>query len=101
MQTKSSLPKCREDYHTRDKTKQCPNESKCVNCGEGHMVGGNNCEVEKGRVIKKMRADSRVRRRRAFQILAGEDESPRSNPHSYSTHFTCKIVQEKERAFNP
>ena len=42
-----------------------------------------------------MQADSRVGRRRAFQILAGEDESPRSKPQSYHTHFTCKVGPEK------
>ena len=38
-----------EEDHTSDKTNQYPNEFKCVNCGEGHMAGGNNCEVEKER----------------------------------------------------
>ena len=66
------------------------------------MAGSNTGEVEiKERVIKKMQADSRVGRRRALQILAGEDESPRSKPQSYPTHFTCKIDPEKKRAFNP
>ena len=48
-----------------------------------------------------MQADSRVGRRRALQILAGEDESPRSNPQSYPTHFKFKMDPEKKRAFNP
>ena len=48
-----------------------------------------------------MQADSRMGRRRALQILAGEDESPRSNPHSYPTHFRCKMDPEKKRTFNP
>ena len=39
--------KCREEDQTSDKTNQCPNESKCVNCREGHVAGSNNCEVEK------------------------------------------------------
>ena len=47
------------------------------------MARSNDCEREmKERVIKKMQADSRVGRQRAFQILEGEDESPRSNPQS-------------------
>ena len=51
------------------------------------MAGSNNGETEiKERVVKKMQVDSRVGRRRAFQILA-EDESPRSNPQSYLTYF--------------
>ena len=48
-----------------------------------------------------MQADSRVGRRRALQILAGEEESPRSNPESYPTHFRCKMDPEKKRTFNP
>ena len=48
-----------------------------------------------------MQADSRGRRRRALQILVGEDESPRSNPQSYPTHFTCKVDPEEKRIFNP
>ena len=38
---------CGEEDHTSDKTNQSPNESKCLNCGEGHMVRSNNYEVEK------------------------------------------------------
>ena len=44
-----------------------------------------------------MQADSRVGRRRALQILAGEDESPRSNPLSYPTHFRSKMDPEEEK----
>ena len=73
---------CGEDDHTNDKTKKCPNESKCANC-EGHMSGCNSCENEmKVRIIKKIQAESRVGRRRAHRIMAGEDEFPRSNPQS-------------------
>ena len=39
-------------------------------------------------LLKKMQADTRVGRRRALQILAGEEESPRSKPQSYPTHLT-------------
>ena len=60
------------------KTNKWPSESKCTNCGEGNMAGSNNCEIEiKESVIKKMQADSKVRRRRALHILARGDESPR------------------------
>ena len=38
-----------------------------------------------------MQADNRVGRRRALQVLAGEDWSQRSNPHLYSTQFRCKV----------
>ena len=72
----------------------------CVNFGGGYMAGSNSCEVEK-KVNKKMQADSRVRTRRALQILTGEDDSPRSDPQSYPTHFRCKIDPEKKRTFNP
>ena len=40
-------------------------------------------------------------RQRAVQIMAGEDESPRSNPQSYPTHFRCKMDLENKRNFNP
>ena len=66
------------------------------------MVGNNNCEVERKKgQLKKMQADNRVVRQRALQILAGEDESPRLNPQSYPTHFTCKMDPGKKRLFNP
>ena len=48
-----------------------------------------------------MQGDSRVGRRRALPILAGEDESPRSKLQSYVTHFTCKMDLENKRTFNP
>ena len=93
---------CGEDNLTNDKNNECPNESKCANCGERHMAGSNNCQIEiKERIIKKMQADSRVGRRRALQFLAWEDESPRSNPQSHYTHFRCKMDPEKKRKFNP
>ena len=66
------------------------------------MAGSNNCEVDnKERVIKKIQVDNKVRTRRALQILAGEDESPRSNPQSYPPHFTCKMELEQKITFNP
>ena len=75
---------------------------KCVNCGEGHVAGSNNCENEKKeRVIEKMQANSRVGRQRALQIQAGEDESPRSNAQSFPTHFACKMDPENKITFNP
>ena len=65
------------------------------------MAGINNCEVElKNRVIKKMQDVSRVGRRRAFQILAAEDESARSNTQSCPTPFRCKMDPEKKRKFD-
>ena len=65
------------------------------------MAAINNCEVEKKeKVIKKIHVNSRVGRRTGLQILAGEDESPRSNTQSYPTHFTCKMNPEKKRTFN-
>ena len=93
---------CREVDHTSNKTNKSPNETRCPNCEAGNMAGSNNCEIEiKERVIKKMQADSRVGRRRALQILAGADESLRSNPQSYPTHFRCKMDPENKRKFNP
>ena len=52
------------------------------------MLRSNDCEVEqKERVIKKMQADCRVGRQIALQIVAGEHESPRSNPTPYPTNL--------------
>ena len=48
-----------------------------------------------------MQADRKVGRQRALQILAGEDEFPRSNPQSYPTHFRCKVDSETKVKFNP
>ena len=74
----------------------------CAKWGEGHMAGSNDCEMEqKERVIWKLQADNRVGKRRPLQILAGEDESPRSNFISYHTHFRCKMDPEKKIKFNP
>ena len=62
------------------------------------MAGSNYCEIEqKERAIKIFPADSRVGRRIALQILAGEDESPRANPQSNPTHFRCKMDPEKRK----
>ena len=72
-----------------------------TNCGDGHMPGRNNCEIEiKERLIKKLQANRRVGRQRALQISAGEDESPRSDHQSYPTHFSCEIDPEKQRKIN-
>ena len=43
-----------------------------------------------------MQADSRVGKQRALQNLAGEDESPRSNPILYTMHFRYKLDTEKK-----
>ena len=53
------------------------------------------------REVKKMQANSRVGRRRALQILTGEDESPRSNHQLSPTHFRCKMGPERKRTFKP
>ena len=47
--------------------------------------------------MKKVQDGNRVVRQRALQILAEEDESPRSNTHSYSTHFKRKNDPEKKK----
>ena len=66
------------------------------------MAGCNDCGIEtKGRVIKKMQAHIRVGRQRALKFVAGEDESLISNPHSYPTHFRCKIDPDNKRKFSP
>ena len=46
MQAKINLSDWAEDDHTSDKPNKCPNESKCANCGDGHMAGSNDFELE-------------------------------------------------------
>ena len=65
------------------------------------MTGSNHWEVEQKKGYIKTASDSRVRRRRALQILAGEYESPRSNPQTYPTHNRRKMDPENKRTFNP
>ena len=48
-----------------------------------------------------MQADGGMGKQRALQILAGEDESPRSNLQSNPSHFRCKMDQENQIKFNP
>ena len=36
-----------EDDQISDKTNKCSKESKCANCGEGHMTGCNDYEIRK------------------------------------------------------
>ena len=48
-----------------------------------------------------MQADSRLGRRRVLQIMAGEDECPKSNPQSYPTRLRCKLDPEKKTKFKP
>ena len=48
-----------------------------------------------------MQDDIRLERRRALQIMAGEENSPRSNPQSHPAHFRCKMDPETKRKFNP
>ena len=48
-----------------------------------------------------MQADIRVGRRWAFLIMTGDDESLRSKPQSYHSHFGCKIDQENKIKFIP
>ena len=93
--------KCGEDDPLGNKINKPSNESKCENCGEGQIVGSKDYEMERNeRVTRKMQADSRLGGIRALQIL-GEDESARSNPHSYPTHYRCKMDPENKRKFNP
>ena len=72
---------------------------KCANCGEGHMAGSNDCEIEiKERVIKKMQTDRKVGRRVAkikpslipytFQMQNG---SRKFHPWAIEKSFTQQI----------
>ena len=47
-----------------------------------------------------MLTSSKVGRERAMQLTTRDDESPRSNPVSYPTHFICKMDEEIKTKFN-
>ena len=34
---------CEKYDHISDKTNKCPNQSRCENCGGGHVVGSSDC----------------------------------------------------------
>ena len=42
-----------KDNHLSDKTNKCSNESRYANCGEGHMTGSNDCEMEQNEGANK------------------------------------------------
>ena len=42
----------------------------------------------------------RSEKTKSFKILAGKDESPRSNPQVYPKNFRCKMDPEKKRKFS-
>ena len=93
---------CKNCGGTDHEFKDCENVSKCSNCGGNHRAGSKECEVDKREVaIKHIQAESKVGRRRAIQMLAGEDESPRNNAISYPTHFRCKMITDENKKYNP
>jgi len=61
------------------------------------MTGCNESEIE----IKESVIKNAVGIRRALQILAVENKSPRSNSQSYPAHLKCKKDPENKRKFNP
>ena len=75
----------------------CPNDFECANCSEKHIAGSKDCEVEqKERRIKDVQNEERVGRRRAIQIMSGEDTDPTHNTKQYATHFSCIITLEEK-----
>ena len=90
---------CGEDDHTSDKTNKCQNESSYSNCGEGHMAGPNNCEVEiKDRAIKKCKPTAEWEDEELFKSWQ-EKMSVQDQTLNHTLHtWDAKWIQ--ERKFN-
>ena len=67
-----------------------------------HMAGSNNCEVRlKERVSKRSKLIADWVDEELIKIWhEGKDESPRSNPQTYLTHFRC-IIYPKNKENQP
>merc|ERR1719259_523039 len=99
-----SLPqvckKCGETGHSIDNCKN--NYYKCPNCDGDHIAGSREWEAEKKeRKIKEVQTKEKVGRRRAIQILSGEDETPTSKSTKFPTHFSCQMNPEQKKKFSP
>ena len=69
----------------------------CPNCDGDHIAGSRECETEKKeRKIKEVQTKEKVGRRRAIQILSGEDETPANISTKFPTHFSCQMNPEKK-----
>jgi len=80
----------------------CENKSKCPNCAGDHIAGSRECwSRTKSRKIKEAQTKEKAGRRRAIQILSGEDESPANNSTKFPTHFSCQINPEQKKKFSP
>jgi len=60
-----------------------------------------NVKLNRERKIKEVQAKEKVGRRRAFQILSGEDETPAHKSKKFPTHFSCQINPEHKKKFSP
>ena len=103
MQTKRNLPNCGDYDQRSDKTKKCPNESNFAKCGERHMVGSNNYEIEiKERVNKKYKLIAEWEDEKFFKSwrvkMSLQDQTLN---HNLATYFRYKMDPEKKIKFNP
>ena len=93
---------CRNGGGTDHPIYKCENNSKCPNCNGDHIAGSRECEAEqRERKIKEVRAKEKVGRRRAIQILSGEDETPANKSTKFPTHFSCQMSPEQKKKFSP
>jgi len=68
---------CRKCGGTDLSIDNCENNSMCPHCAGNHFAGIRECGAEqRERKIKEVQTNERVGRRRAIQILSGEEESP-------------------------
>ena len=82
------------------KVEDCPNDFECAICSEKHIAGSKDCEVEqKEKIIKEAQNKERVGRRRAIQIMSGEDTAPTTNTKKYATHFSSIMTLEEKKSF--
>jgi len=91
--------KCGIHGHTIE---ECQNDFNCPNCGGKHQAGNRDCQTERDeRLIKEIQSQERVGRRRAIQILKGEDVEPTEKARKFPTHFACTMSSREKRSFTP
>ena len=92
---------CRKCGSTDHSIDHCENDFNCPNCGGEHIAGSRECDHEqRERKIKEIQAKERVGRRRAMQILTGEEEFPATKQTTFPTHFSWQMDSEQKRKFN-
>jgi len=75
---------------------------KCPNYDGNHIAGSGEWEAKQNeRKIKEVQTKEKVGRRRAIQLLSGQDETPANKSTKYPTHSGCKMNPEQKNKFSP